>query len=550
MSNPSASPIMQTNNSKYVSIIPDNGTEFNPAQKIIFNIDPSVGFVKSRDSYIVFDILDNATNPIRRTLNNIGISSVVNRVDIYSKHNGMLLESLVDYNKWVGCELPYRLDDNTNLRNIEGGQRFIECWGGLAESKTNVVGFPNVMNTFDQPEHQKITPVDEAGRLCRTPVRYCMPLRCGIFRHWDDEALVPILQMGGLRIELTLASGNEAFQQVFSGALDGKQREGFVSHLNPYLAVVPLPCDNVAATDTTLTLTNTSLSVQNCGLAVGNEIVAKGTGHLAGNKYTITAMTETADKVVLTLNQAFGAPSIADGSCTLSLHPDMYVASNLSYKITSAEFRLLQVLPPNQKMTDIDYVFTSYDVFRDTIPQTQTQFNQDITSVASKALSIFTTYEDPSTTGSVARQGRQEYINGLPPNENWGFNLNSVVYFINNKLYPLNAYNPQEKGDRVIAMNELVKAFGSINIPVKSLGSAVSTDLGLYTNRFLHARELARGSSVFNLQNAEPQIRLGFSGARGTDALSNQLGNVRMQSFVFSKKILRISGETGLVLEH
>jgi hypothetical protein len=141
-------------------------------------------------------------------------------------------------------------------------------------------------------------------------------------------------------------------------------------------------------------------------------------------------------------------------------------------------------------------------------------------------------------------------LNGLPPNDNWGFNLNSVVYFINNKLYPLNPYNPQEKADRVITLNELVKAFGSINIPVKSLGSGKCADLGIYTNRFIHARELARGNSVFNLQNAEPQIRLGFSGARGTDIIGDQLGNVRMVSFVFSKKVLRISGETGLSLEH
>jgi hypothetical protein len=554
MSNPSASPIVQTNNSKYVSIIPDNGTEFNPQQKIIFNIDPSVGFIKARDSYIAFDILDNATNPIRRTLNNIGISSIVDRVDIYSKHNGMLLESLTDYNKWVGCELPYRLDDNTNLVNIEGGQEFIECWANVGNSKDNVVAFPNQENRFDSPAHQRITPVDEQGRLCRAPVRFCMPLRCGIFRYWDDEVLVPILQMGGLRVEITLATGDQAFQQVGSQGAT-YESDGF-AHLNTYLlatgggALASIPFDNVGATDTHIDLSDTELSVQNCGLAVGNEIVVFGTGHASGNKRTITAMSVVGNKVRLTLNAAFGAPSIADNSGVMGLHPDMYVEDNLKYKITNAEFKLLQVLPPNQKMSDIDYVFTSYDVFKDTIPQTQTSFNQDITSVASKALSIFTTYEDPATLNNPKRQGRQEALNGLPPNDNWGFNLNSVVYFINNKLYPLNPYNPQEKADRVITLNELVKAFGSINIPVKSLGSGKCADLGIYTNRFIHARELARGNSVFNLQNAEPQIRLGFSGARGTDIIGDQLGNVRMVSFVFSKKVLRISGETGLSLEH
>ena len=74
--------------------------------------------------------------------------------------------------------------------------------------------------------------------------------------------------------------------------------------------------------------------------------------------------------------------------------------------------------------------------------------------------------------------------------------------------------------------------------------------MGEYTNRYLHGRELARGDSVFNLQNAEPQIRLGFSAGRGTDDNGNAIGNLRMKTFVFSKKILHIDGEAGLSLEH
>ena len=58
MSNPSSSPIQQnssTNNAKYVSIIPENGTEFKAGQKIVYNLDPSLGWIKGRDSYLVFD---------------------------------------------------------------------------------------------------------------------------------------------------------------------------------------------------------------------------------------------------------------------------------------------------------------------------------------------------------------------------------------------------------------------------------------------------------------------------------------------------------------
>ena len=47
-------------NAKLLSIIAENGTSFRPNQKIIFNIDPSVGWVKTKESYLVFDILNNS----------------------------------------------------------------------------------------------------------------------------------------------------------------------------------------------------------------------------------------------------------------------------------------------------------------------------------------------------------------------------------------------------------------------------------------------------------------------------------------------------------
>ena len=38
-------------NSKFISLVPDNGTEFIAEQKAIFTINPDIGFIKGRDSY-------------------------------------------------------------------------------------------------------------------------------------------------------------------------------------------------------------------------------------------------------------------------------------------------------------------------------------------------------------------------------------------------------------------------------------------------------------------------------------------------------------------
>ena len=48
-------------NSKYISIKPENGETFKSGQKIIYNIEPSIGYIK-RDSYLVFDIVNNTAD--------------------------------------------------------------------------------------------------------------------------------------------------------------------------------------------------------------------------------------------------------------------------------------------------------------------------------------------------------------------------------------------------------------------------------------------------------------------------------------------------------
>jgi len=556
MSNPSASPIQQTSNAKYVSLIPENGNEFLPRQKIVFNIDPSIGFVKARDSYFVFDLLNNGTLPIKTILGHAGASSIINQVNIYSKQNGMLLETLTDYNKWVACEAPYRHDVANSLSTIEGFPPNIEPYGcqkpvaGGAVPQT-----PNPHNTYMDVANHRFSQQDNAGNATFAKVRFCVPLRTGIFRYWDDETLVPILQMGGLRIELILEEGFKALSMAYVG---NKMNDGLTEKQGGLFKSEDgkgnLLCENFASGQKVLVLSATELTDVNlAGFLVGNKVrvrsgaIDTANGNTTGDLHEIDTITIAGNKVNLTM-KANLATATADGSAFVYLDDaTMLLDGNLSYKVMGAELRLLQEIPPNQKMSNIDYVFTSYDVFRSTIPQTQLSFNQDVTSVASKALALFTMFEDTNRDG-VAQFPRNHDLTGL--NNESGFNLNSLVYFINNKLYPLTAYNPSGKGDRVIHINELVKAFGAINIPVKSLGSAKGADLDAYTNRYLLARELARGQSVFNLQNAEPQIRLGFSSARGSDEHTRQIGNVRMLTFVFSKKILRINGETGLSIEH
>ena len=110
-------------NSKIFSLVPTNGTEFvgKLGQKIIFEVEPSIGLLKARESYLVLNVLNSSSDFSRTTLNNMaGVSSLIARVDIYSLKSGQHLETMENYDLWSAVEHQYLYQDKTNLRAMEG----------------------------------------------------------------------------------------------------------------------------------------------------------------------------------------------------------------------------------------------------------------------------------------------------------------------------------------------------------------------------------------------------------------------------------------------
>lgn len=568
------------NESKYLSIIPENAQNYRAGQKIIFNLEPELGFVKAKDSYLVFDVLNNsgrgsqaatAQRNLRLELGLAGVSSLIKRVNIYSKHTGQLLESLDNYNQWVHTQLQYEHDDKTNLQTMEGCPKHMESKCNFGRMATAVNGgveerqnlsVNNNKNTYLDAENNRLSVCLNDGSPTYTSTRFITPLRCGIFRHWDDERLVPVLMLGGLRIEIELAPVGEALTLHGSGvrkvgnlttvrtgvAPNGHLNSVSAGNLGARIGVSAVVGDGNSvggATQRVFTIASNTLVDDDSlkvayGLAVGNRITLTA---LAGNATfngNIVSMAVANNLLNITVDNDLGAATQATTFVSLATTLDN---TAVDYLITNTEFRLLRVSVPKSPPKNMSYEFTTYDLFKDTIPSTQLNFNQEITSVASRALGIFSLFEDPRQTGSqaLARLGQNGYYAGVSAGEQ-GVNMNEVVYFINNKLYPLNAYNVNPTGDKVITLNELVKAWSSIGVRCKSLGCGEFADLDVYTNRFIVARELARDGSVFNLQNAEPQLRLTFTAARAND-LYNQdpFTNLNMLTYVFSKQVIQIT---------
>lgn len=535
----SSGTIASTMNSKYISIKPENGEVFNPGQKIIYNIEPNIGYIK-RDSYLVLDIVNKSADNSRYCLAQAGAHSLIQQINIYSKETGILLENLNNYNQWVALENQYKTDDKTQL-NIKEGVR-LPCEATHQDIVGNVFHrFPSLPDTGNAG-NQNLSPVDVNGNARFMEKRYCIPLRCGIFRHWDDERLIPILNMGGLRIELILADANIALQRLPINKASATSVDGV--H-NVSLTQNGALLNVRGGGDTSVVITSAS-SIDRCGFAVGNNVVLRaeigGGGGVVNTYRTITAIADNgAGVITITLSGAnIGATTTAalllvnTSTANGGLHGNGD-ATEPVYQITGTEYRLCVVAPNAQQAkaltSNLNYEFTSYDLFLDNIPTTSLRHQIPIHSVASKAKCIMSMMYDSSKERDIASQ---TYYTGVMDTTALTTSyLNDIVFFINNKLYPLRSYNPQRHADRVLNLNELVKSFSSINTPVLCLGDNERGKLEDYVNTQLVCRELARGDFVFDLRNAEPEIRVGFSGARPQ--------NLRVNTFVWSKKVITTS---------
>ena len=541
-------------NSKYISIKPENGETFKSGQKIIYNIEPSIGYIK-RDSYLVFDVVNTTADNGRYSWGPAGVNGIIKQVNIYSKETGVLIENLNNYNQWVAIENQYRTDDKNQLAIKEGVRLPCSAKNNTTSATAGDWASQSELSSPQITSNGLLSPIVGAdGEASFMTRRYCVPLRCGIFRHWDDEKLIPILNFGGLRIELILEEPQLALQRMCGtslaigvGALANIDISGATGSSHGYDSKASALTNDKLITLNGIPGSVEATGIELSGLAIGNKIIhtfqLAGAGAAQVEARTITALTFTGADMVITVDGA-DFPARDAGKVFLDLGNanggGIHTGSQAvqpSYSVINTEFRLCVVAPTSQQAKSltsaINYEFTSYDLFLDNVATSTLRHQVPIHSVASKAKCIMSMLYDVTTEKHVSSQN---YYAGLQDGgvgtQNVSYN-NDVVFFINNKLYPLRSYNPKSRADRVLNINENVKAWNAINTPIKSLGEATKGNLEDFVNTPLISRELARGDFVFDLRNAEPELRLGFSGARGH--------NMRVQTFVWSKKIVSTS---------
>ena len=528
--------------SQKISLLPINKQSFGPGEKVIFELPADLGFLKAssdEDSYLAITLRNNSTLPTRWMLSG-GPQSLIRDVAVFSLQTGEQLDFLDNYNQVL-----WHLNQNTKVVKTNE-QSMMGMMSKPFSLEIDSSGNPQKRYIYSDGTNEDVynsvfSPLQTDGSPAkldanRTNGNHFMgytvlvPLKLGIFNSFGEAKLCPLIYLEGIRIEMTLEQTQPAIVPL-GGVLNGvvQAGAGTVSSFSGGIAGIQgdpgfnkLECSGT--------------TIESSGLVEGMSVIFQ-SGVSQNVVATISSMTNFT--VGTGVSVVFDSDVNTGGVSGHFLQTEAQFTANSSYIIDNIEFHTTQVKPPDSYLKSmpkqIDYTFLTYTTFYDSLPAGERRHQVDIDSVASRAKAIFSVIYDATEEDDV---NRPSYFLGSDPDT---LKLNSVQYFINNKLMPLQSYNPQRHSDRPQTFNELSKAFSSINMPLKSFGDASGANLDGYSNTFLVARELARGSMSYNLRDSKPQLRLGFSGTRTNIS--------RINTYVWSEKTIRASPDGLQILQ-
>jgi len=513
--------------SKTISIVPQNGTEFEvtKGQKVIFEIDASMGLVKGRDSMLALDILNASPDYKRLALNGTaGCDGLISRVDIYSRTSGVHLETMDHYNQVMAIANQYYFEDKANLQSLQGCGKKVFAQEYDATAADVVPVEPSVTNVEDA----QLSPIANQGGTDDAKAvynfrRYMSPLKCGVFRYWDDERLCPVAALGGLRIEITLED-----PKICSHYMNGQQVDGTkIDIVDQSGDGLPIQ-DNSAGANIDSTNDQT---VQYSGFAIGNQVVVNyvdNAGAPQTHNSTIVGLSRAANKLRTTL-----ADAVPAGNKTAV---KMFLRGETRALRVRPQLRVVSVAPTADLIKEmskgINYSFTSYDYFVDMIMSTARRHLVEINSVATKAVALWTSFNSTAESSSLF----SNYFSGFDANE---MNFSEYQYFLKGRLVPVRAVDPREFREKIIAQHEFAKALNSVNIEPKDLGNTDGKNIEQYTNRFCIGRELAKRGYYYSLRDSEGQLRLGFANDLPTNTETN--------TYVWSIRVINVDPQTGQV---
>jgi len=267
--------------------------------------------------------------------------------------------------------------------------------------------------------------------------------QAGILAWWQDERLCPVVALGGLRIEFTLENPKTALHNL---SADKKDVVNDPIDISPGGANVGIPCSDIGGAAALTITTSDDMLVDDSGLAVGNHIEIKNSTADITDA-VISGLTKGAgadDKLYITFTSA-GTPA---GVPALSTGVSVKLRSETRSAKVRPQLRVVSMAPPDDMISRISggfqYEFTTYDLLLSSLIASALRHEAEINSVANRALCIITAFANPA---GYENGDHSTYFSGQTPAQ---LNMNSVQYFMDNKLQPVRSYNPALTQDKVI----------------------------------------------------------------------------------------------------
>jgi hypothetical protein len=338
---------------------------------------------------------------------------------------------------------------------------------------------------------------------------------------------------GGLRVEITLENPNIALHYFKAVAIDGTEYA-----IGP-TSTTGIVMDDNGSGGALLTISSTKdfNSVEDCGLAIGNTITVKNSAGDITDAVVSGLAIAPSGKLNITFTSAGTPAGVPNAATGVSVH----LRGETRKCLVRPQLRVLSIAPPQDVIQRLGngfkYEFTSYDYHTSTLLASATRHQVELNSVATKAVCIMSSF---SNTSLYESDDSSSYFTGATPQLT---DLNSVQYFLNNRLSPVRAYNPRILNEKVVAMNETTKAFDSVSREAQDLGNDDGANLADYTNTFLISRQLAKRPFYYDLKDAEGQIRLGFLNT------PTRTQPFQINTFIWSKKVVDIAGDGNVEVE-
>lgn len=501
---------------KYSSILPIGKTSnYTEQEKLQFEIPSRYMYLDGKQSYLYLEV-DNTSTFDGTDISapvvyqpHIGVSSLVERVQLQELVGSKDIEDIDGYNTFTGIRYSYGFDFDTydTLARVEQ----VTAHNPLPQNCS--IGDPKNQYFTTAVDTSAVADEFVGGNVAIT-ASSCMPIHLGLFSNFEegDHKVFPNGPLGGTRLNLYLEKAKVALCEPANVFLINQDN---VQQKNPVNITDPVECDGVTSGDyeVTIDINQCDMSItpyENISYRVGMpfEVLISDVVDVEG---VINSVTDDGTQLVIGLSAPVTQTSNDVGFRVKDI--------TRGFNIKKAELRVLETLPTNingiQKALSSGINYKTVQLNKLSSPAGLVNTILDLPAVVERGNSILVVPCAADNLDELNSTNSRMY----PQQED--NNTNTYQFQIQNYLIP----------NRSVLINKVVNAASDNTLYYQQLTMAMRTFLetrcftdgmdasvGELSNPLVYPLQLAPTNTSYRLIDSEPQLRITNSSSGNTTA--------------------------------